>query len=94
MVSQGLWGHVPRSIWSRYELNVILRTTLRTTWSFNLMEMTESWPRCTSCKETYTRSASRDIEDQRRIGQDALDKATSLQFSGMRASDLFGPSFC
>ncbi|KAF8503136.1 SET domain-containing protein [Gautieria morchelliformis] len=44
-------------------------------------EQIEPLPRCANCRATYTQSAAHDIEDQRRIGQEALDKATSLQFS-------------
>ncbi|KAF8526583.1 hypothetical protein BU17DRAFT_40361 [Hysterangium stoloniferum] len=45
--------------------------------------------RCTSCKLPCTPAAIEDIEDKRRIGQDALDKATELQLSDpVRASKL------
>ncbi|KIJ28645.1 hypothetical protein M422DRAFT_270046 [Sphaerobolus stellatus SS14] len=36
---------------------------------------------CTSCKASYAISSIEDIEDKRRLGQDALDKVTKLQFS-------------
>ncbi|KAF8579649.1 SET domain-containing protein [Ramaria rubella] len=51
-------------------------------------ELTEFTPRCTTCNEAFTQSALQDIEDKRRIGQEALDKATFLQFSGGSFSSI------
>lgn len=61
--------------------------------NLSILDTTKSLPRCTSCNATYTRLAFDDIEDQRRIGQEALDKANSLQLSGIRAMSIFGLHF-